>query len=179
MNHQYLDLPEFLFETSAVGNFSGEVALPEITMGADIYRFQTPLHYNLVVTNTGGAFLVTGTVLAQAETACARCLSKVELELNAEVEAYFVLSASEEESNEDEEVEYENLEEGNKIDLTNLCQASLALSFPYIPLCSPDCAGLCPQCGANLNKETCNCVPSEDEPCNNPFAVLKNYKFDE
>jgi uncharacterized protein len=31
------------------------------------------------------------------------------------------------------------------------------LEIPMKPLCSPECRGLCPRCGANLNTETCAC----------------------
>ncbi|NLA05033.1 MAG: DUF177 domain-containing protein, partial [Firmicutes bacterium] len=30
----------------------------------------------------------------------------------------------------------------------------------YNPLCKPDCRGLCPGCGVDLNETTCSC---EDE----------------
>lgn len=179
MDHSYLTLPERLFSPSAAESFSGKLSLPEITMGADIYQFPDPVSYNLFVTNTGGAFLVTGTVNADTSTACARCLDPVALSIEAEVEAYYLIPDKEVEFTEDEEVEYDQLVGRNKIDLTELCTSALALAFPYIPLCSDDCEGLCPECGANLNHETCDCSQSKDDidPMS-PFAALKDYKFD-
>lgn len=59
---QLLALPDSLFETSAVADFTGEISLPEIRMGADSYRFEEPLRYHLFFTNTGGALLATGEV---------------------------------------------------------------------------------------------------------------------
>lgn len=175
---QLLALPDSLFETSAVADFTGEISLPEIRMGADSYRFEEPLRYHLFFTNTGGALLATGEVGAQAKTACVRCLDEVELDLEASIEAYFVLPGKDEPLSEDEEVEYDQLIDKNKVDLTALFQGALALALPLVVLCSEDCAGLCPQCGTNLNHETCNCaVRPEDDP-QNPFAVLKNYRFD-
>jgi uncharacterized protein len=32
------------------------------------------------------------------------------------------------------------------------------------PLCRDDCKGLCPQCGTNLNRETCTCSPKWEDP---------------
>lgn len=175
----FLSLPESLFETSAVADFAGDIAVSDITMGADRYRFSTPVHYRLFITNTGGALLVTGTVSGTAHTACARCLDDMDLVLDAEVEAYYVIPGEDASLSEDEEVEYETLEGKDKIDLDALVRAALALAFPYIPLCTEDCAGLCSQCGANLNRETCECVIEEPDDSNNPFAVLKALKFDE
>ena len=39
------------------------------------------------------------------------------------------------------------------------------------PLCTPDCQGLCPQCGINLNTERCSCAPAWQDP---RFAVLQS-----
>ena len=159
---QLLALPDSLFETSAVADFTGEISLPEIRMGADSYRFEEPLRYHLFFTNTGGALLATGEVSGQAKTACARCLDEVELDLEAPIEAYFVLPGKDE----------------HKVDLTALFQGALALALPLVVLCSEDCAGLCPQCGTNLNHETCSCAAQQEIDPQNPFAVLKNYRFD-
>ena len=32
------------------------------------------------------------------------------------------------------------------------------------PLCADDCKGLCPVCGKNLNRETCDCNRTWDDP---------------
>ena len=57
------------------------------------------------------------------------------------------------------------------------------MDTPFVVLCQPDCKGLCPHCGANLNRETCDCaVRAEEERVmsdDNPFAALKNLTFDE
>ena len=115
---------------------------------------------------------------AQVKTACARCLDEVELDLEAPIEAYFVLPGKDEPLSEDEEVEYDQLIDKNKVDLTALFQGALALALPLVVLCSEDCAGLCPQCGTNLNHETCSCAAQQEIDPQNPFAVLKNYRFD-
>lgn len=175
--HRFLALPESLFETSAVADYTGKIELPELTMGADVYRFADPLDYHLLITNTGGALLVSGSVSGLAETSCARCLDTMQLPLDAEVEGYFVLPGKDAPLTDDEEAEYDTLEEGNKIDLDALARAALALTVPYIPLCKDDCVGLCPQCGTNLNHGSCDCAAEEPLAANNPFAVLKDYPF--
>ena len=37
-----------------------------------------------------------------------------------------------------------------------------AIVFP--PLCKPDCKGLCPQCGKNLNEGKCGCSARQVDP---------------
>ena len=41
----------------------------------------------------------------------------------------------------------------DQLDLSAWARDSLALSLPDKILCKPDCAGLCPVCGKDLNRE--------------------------
>jgi uncharacterized protein len=50
------------------------------------------------------------------------------------------------------------------IDLTEaICQYTL-LAIPMKPLCHKECAGLCPNCGHNLNQGRCNCPEQSIDP---------------
>ena len=57
------------------------------------------------------------------------------------------------------------------IDLQPLLREYALLEVPINPICKPDCKGLCPECGENLNLTDCGHRPSED---NSPFSALKN-----
>ncbi len=46
------------------------------------------------------------------------------------------------------------------LDLTEAVRQYGLVAEPAKPLCRPDCAGLCPDCGANLNQNPCDCVPA-------------------
>jgi uncharacterized protein len=48
------------------------------------------------------------------------------------------------------------LPEDGKIDLVPLLREYMTLEIPISPLCRPDCKGLCPICGENMNYTTCN-----------------------
>ena len=48
------------------------------------------------------------------------------------------------------------------IDLGPLVRDAIVLELPMAPLCRDDCAGLCPQCGANRNEGDCGCVAPRD-----------------
>lgn len=61
-------------------------------------------------------------------------------------------------------------EEG-KIDLAPLLREYALLEVPIRPICKPDCKGLCPECGENLNRVDCGHQPARDE---SPFAALKD-----
>ncbi|WP_417910880.1 YceD family protein [Candidatus Electronema sp. PJ] len=59
-------------------------------------------------------------------------------------------------------------------DLEDILRQQLYLSLPIKQVCSPDCQGLCPHCGADLNCGGCTC--SSEEAKNSPFAALAALK---
>ena len=58
-----------------------------------------------------------------------------------------------------------------QIDLAPLIREYALLEIPISPLHDPNCKGLCPVCGQNLNERDCGHRP--DEP-DSPFSVLKD-----
>lgn len=59
------------------------------------------------------------------------------------------------------------------VELGELFRQQLLLAVPEKRLCKERCAGLCTECGADLNKHKCEC---SDQPVDSPFAVLKGLK---
>ena len=59
---------------------------------------------------------------------------------------------------------------GNEIEINDIFREQLMLAVPVHPLCKPDCRGLCPKCGQNLNLGNCACTV---EVSSNPFSVIK------
>ncbi|MFM2078194.1 MAG: hypothetical protein RJA49_2084 [Actinomycetota bacterium] len=53
---------------------------------------------------------------------------------------------------------------GDQLDLRAIARELVLLDTPATPLCRPDCAGLCPTCGANLNDGPCSCTPPPADP---------------
>jgi uncharacterized protein len=93
--------------------------------------------------------LVTGTVSATAVVNCARCLRAFDQELEVGVRELFAL-----EPGEDDDEGYAVLPDG-RLPLDTMVRDALVLAFPAFPLCRPDCAGLCPVCGADRNAGDC------------------------
>lgn len=56
------------------------------------------------------------------------------------------------------------------IDLQPLVRDYALLEIPIRSLCSPNCKGLCPECGQNLNEQDCGHRPEIDSP----FSALKD-----
>ena len=63
------------------------------------------------------------------------------------------------------------IDESHLVDLGEALREYALLELPMQPLCRPDCKGLCPVCGADLNAGDCGCKSDEDD---DRFAVLKS-----
>lgn len=124
---------------------------------------------------------VRGAVNGWVELACSRCLDKARLELSEPLAVTFlpqgqVPNEDGTEIDDDEDLtegEDTYAYEGEEIDLEPLLRERILLALPYAPLCSEDCAGLCSQCGANLNQGECGCDRKVIDP---RLAALQNLK---
>lgn len=175
-------IPSELFSPAESTHFEGEIEVPVMKAGPDLYTFSGSLAWQVDVTNTGDAFLVMGTVEGQAATSCARCLAEVTFPVMGEIEGYFLIGADAQAPDDMDADEFDVLPDDNTIDLAPLITAALLLEFPLVPLCEDACKGLCPTCGANLNDGDCGCDAAnegDDAVAPNPFAVLKGYSFGE
>ncbi len=122
-----------------------EVA-PLLLAGQEYVARPNPVPADLTVTRAQS-----GTVLELAfdltlHGPCFRCLEDAELALQLRLREY---SATKPES-EDERTEYLTDEQ---LDLSAWAHDAVALALPEQILHDPDCAGLCPVCGKNLNVE--------------------------
>jgi uncharacterized protein len=90
--------------------------------------------------------LVTGTASAPVVGECARCLEPVTSEVEANFQELYRYEPSPEEDDEEDVL----LLDGDLFDLEPVLRDAVVLALPLSPLCSDDCAGLCPDCGVRL-----------------------------
>ena len=183
MDETTIHVPAELFAPAESSSFSGSFAPESLQAGPDVYTFGQPLAWSVELTNTGGALLVSGTVTGTGTTECARCLESLDVAIEGDVEGYFLLDAEEAEEEEGAGEEFDVLGPENTIDLVPLLEAAILVDLPLQPLCREDCAGICPDCGANLNEFSCECASAREaeraefEAARNPFSVLKDFDF--
>ena len=188
MSSATLKIPSELFATAESSHFDGRIALDNLTVGPDDYRFNEPIAWDVEVTNTGAAFLIAGKATGRGVCACARCLEDVEFSFEGDIEGYLLMEGVDvsdcDEENDDApgDDEFDVLPADHVVDLEPLIKAALIVDAPYQPLCKDDCLGLCPNCGANLNDGPCSCGGDsslqEFEAASNPFAALADFKFE-
>jgi uncharacterized protein len=177
MSSLTIEIPPRLLSVSEFEDYEGTYEVGEFDVGPDAYRASTPFSWHVSASNTGGAVLLTGNITGSLETSCSRCLGPATVDIDSDVEGYFIIEGEGEPEEGMEEDEYDTLPDDGKIDLEPLLKAAIIADLPLMPLCKPDCRGLCPTCGANLNEGPCGCDDSQDDDddsANNPFAVLRN-----
>jgi uncharacterized protein len=141
-----------------------------------IFRFASPIQVHLHISRSGGNVIVHSRIQSQAEYLCARCLEPFPLPLKSEItfnlkpKPDFPLPEEAELTREDLETDFY---EGEEVDLTSLIQDQILLALPPKGLCREECRGLCPRCGKNLNRETCDCSDGTVDP---RFEVLRSFR---
>ena len=145
-----LDLRSIIHVPGASLPFQFELDLS----GLDFYGekpFAHPVRVSGTVRNMADALLLEGTAETTLELACDRCLKPFSQELTLPVST---LLAEELEDEENDEIV---LLENGEADLDEIFTTALVLSMDAKHVCSEDCKGLCPTCGANLNDGPCGC----------------------
>lgn len=135
-------------------------------------------HLSGSITDNGGGYIrlhAVASVPYRGE--CARCLEPVngvlEFDFDRTLVPEGVLSEEQLEEGIDE---YLVIRHGT-LDMDEALSESIFLEFPIRLLCSPDCSGLCPNCGRKLhNGEECLCKPREIDP---RWAKLREINWDD
>jgi uncharacterized protein len=124
-----------------------------------------------VLTSVDGGIEVAADVDAPWVGVCRRCLKPLSGKLHCEVRELYRRRTPSEAGHEDEDT-YPLA--GEQLDLRPLVRDALLLELPLAPLCRPDCRGLCPTCGADLNEGECACPKAETDPRWAALDALRN-----
>ena len=103
---------------------------------------------------------------------CDRCLEEFEREVSSRFGIVYVMDSDGAKSD-SEEVQVIT-PDTNTIDLGEDVRQFAVLALPQKMLCRDDCAGLCPRCGANLNRAKCTCSKEEIDSRWSGLQKLKN-----
>lgn len=151
------------------------------TLGEREFSLPSGIDYDLMLTNAGEGILATGILTTHVVGTCDRCLSPAEFDVSGEVDEYYLFEEPEDTGDDDDdELNFSLVSADNTIDLSGALLSTLVMETPFVVLCRPDCKGLCPVCGANLNEEDCGHAAQieEDRLKASPFAVLASLDLD-
>lgn len=109
----------------------------------------------------GEGVALRGTLTVPLVETCSRCLTRVERDREIEIDLRF-------------EPGLDRWDEGpalyaldgnrDELDVGPALREELILALPDYPLCRPDCRGLCPRCGQDLNEGECDCAEETGDP---------------
>lgn len=140
-----------------------EVAGERAEVASEHYRREVEGEVRLLRTTRG--ILVRARLEVEPEYECSRCLKAFTTPVELVIEELFAFKrdpvthavvevAAEEFQLEDEQY----------LDLSEAIRQYEESARPIKPLCRPDCAGLCPNCGSDWNDGPCACTASDSDP---------------
>ena len=143
-------------------------------LASTIYHFFEPVTSSMKLNLEGSTLVARGNTLANYCSYCSRCAEDTKKQLTVPFQIILKPRTTRgPEAARDEDVNF-GYYDGQEVNCAAFAEEFLILALPYSVMCSENCKGLCPKCGANLNNETCIC--SKDKPGDDRFAILRNLK---
>jgi uncharacterized protein len=140
------------------------------------YRVAAPVELSMDVVKAGSdRFDVSGRVRTRLELECSRCVESFEIPIDTTFDLRYLPQAANAGEGE-QEIEEADLatafyREG-AIDIVDMLREQFQLALPMKPLHDEACRGLCPACGANLNRTDCGHEPTWTDPRLAPLEAL-------
>jgi len=140
-----------------------------------------PIHHGTAtLTRTPHGVLIQLRAAVVIDTSCSRCLVPFGYPMEIELEEVFrqqvdPATGRKIKADEAEEADEESFEIGldHVIDTTEAVRQYVEMATAMQPLCRPDCPGICPQCGTDLNLSLCDCDRTPTDPRWSALAALK------
>jgi uncharacterized protein len=153
----------FLLSEGAGYSRDTEFDVPRLRVSDDLMLDY--LRGTLRMSHTSRGILVQGELDTSFQAECGRCLTDTTVEITVPIEELYVYPPEPEADS--------TVAEDGILDIAPLLREEIILATPLGILCKPDCAGLCPTCGKNLNEGPCDC---ENEDIDPRLAGLKALK---
>ena len=154
---ELLKHPGNMRELVLVSSLGGEIGTPVAKLGGD-----QELQIELRLESVHEGILATAEVSTVIELVCSRCLDEINLDFEVDFQELFAYSSSS-----DDELFVKN----DQIDLEQVVIDSVISNLPFQPLCSPDCLGLCSECGKKLIEDPNH---EHQKPVDSRFEALKD-----
>lgn len=144
-----------------------EAVVPPAELGVHDQRVAGDVQVDVTATSSIDGVVVHGTARTPWRTQCRRCLADVAGIAISEIDEVF----------QHQPRDVDSLEiAGDQIDLAPVVREYVLLDLPDAPLCRDDCAGICPDCGADRNENPCDCASTVLDP---RWSALEDLHLDE
>lgn len=158
----FVNLTEVLTNEDRVVTMQTETGITEVSVCGERYPVLASSPVCFVFTNTGkGRARIEGKADLIFSAGCDRCLKPVEekREISFMREVWAPDMAVE-----PSVYEEQPFMEGFQLNVEDLLISEIVTSWPMKILCKPDCKGICPICGRDLNTGMCDCDTFVPDP---------------
>ncbi len=149
------------------GSFSHDYAPDELVLEDERVKLRESPVVSGHIRVVGQRAHVSGSVSARLQLECDRCLQAIEFPVNSVFQLEYVTPADYAAQQAVELTEQDldlSTYDGETIDLDELVKEELFLAVPDHILCSENCKGICPTCGADQNAADCSCDKNDIDP---------------
>ena len=166
----FINLTDVLTSQDKVITMQAETDMTEVNIGGETFQIAEKSPVSFTFTNIGkNKALIEGKAELVFSMNCDRCLKIVERKMVLDF-SRTVHSGDSKETLSDEDDDRDFME-GDQLKVEELLINEIMINWPMKVLCKPDCKGLCPKCGKDLNTGDCGCDTFVPDP---RMAVIKD-----
>jgi DUF177 domain-containing protein len=183
MTHPATDAPLTWNVAGLLGDDPGtsrEFDVADVTIPLDEgMALARPINGHVRFQRTNRGILADGTLITALQAECSRCLRPMEVPVEISFEEEFLPAldiASGKPLSPDDEPGVARLTDHHELELEPLVRDELVIAEPIAPLHSPDCQGLCVECGLPLDEGTHDHPTDEIDP---RLEALRDFKPDD
>ena len=164
-----INLSNLFSKDDNVYSFEGEIVESDINSNLKEFEVLHPINYNGTISKVNRELILDVSIDSKFKTNCDRCLISTVKDMKSTLSAKLEDYKKEQEEDEEEDIIYYN---NDLLDIRKYVLMEVLSSLPMKTLCKEECKGLCPQCGTDFNKESCDCVVDNTDI---RFDKLKNF----
>nr|WP_300005401.1 DUF177 domain-containing protein [Tissierella sp.] len=164
-----IDLSTLFSKDETVHSFQGEINNSDVNIDLKEFEVIHPIKYDGIISKVNREYIIDFSTYYTFKTDCDRCLNETLKNKKTSLSAKLEDNNKMQEEEDEEDVIYYN---NDILDIEKYVLVEVLSSLPMKTLCKEDCKGLCPQCGTDFNKESCDCVVDNTDI---RFDKLKNF----
>jgi len=112
----------------------------KLDLADEIIKFDSPIKIKADIYRVVDVVTIDLSLSASMSAICSRCIEKFNFDFKKQLDLNFPVESPD-----------------MLIDLDQEIREEIIIDYSMKPLCRPDCKGLCPKCGKNLNQGGCSC----------------------
>lgn len=166
----FINLTDVLTSEDKVITMQADADMAQVAINGETYQIEEKSPVRFTFTNIGkNKALIEGEAEFVFAMNCDRCLKPVERKMTLRFSRSIYLRDGDEILSEEEgELGFM---EGYQLNVEDLLNNEIMINWPMKVLCKPDCKGICPKCGKDLNTGECGCDTFVPDP---RMAVIKD-----